>query len=150
MFLLKYLNLSSLSGSIHPLLAFSKIFIALLTFLSSISSAKVNASLVLFVVALSLFVFCLELESAKSGADVLECLACLFPYVITCLARLLACVFTCLRARVVGVLCLRACYDVCLACLALAHSRFCLIIYFVWINQGFAIKRKLLTHVNLS
>ena len=64
--------------------------------------------------------------------------------VLTCLARLrawLACMH---------VLCLRASYDACLACLPLTYSRFCLIIYFVCINQGFAIKRKLLIHVNLS
>ena len=43
---------------------------------------------------------------------------------------------------------LRASYEACLACLPLTYSRFCLIIYFVCINQDFAIKRKLLMHVN--
>ena len=65
-------------------------------------------------------------ESAKSRG--------LRVYVLACLV--------CLRAYVFGVLCLHACYDACLACLALAYSRFCLIIYFVCMNQGFAIKRK--------
>ena len=48
-------NVSSLSGRIPPLLAFSKIFISLLSFPSSISRAKVNDLLPLFVVTLSLF-----------------------------------------------------------------------------------------------
>ena len=47
-------SVSSLSGRIPPVLAFSKIFIALLTFPSLISRAKVNASLLLFVVTQSL------------------------------------------------------------------------------------------------
>ena len=91
---------------------------------------------------------------------VLTCLACLRVYVLACLARLCAYVFACLRARELVVLtclgacmrmlCLRASYNVCLACLPLTYSRFCLIIYFVCINQGFAIKRKLLIYVNLS
>ena len=87
---------------------------------------------------------------------VLACLACLPAYVLGVLACLrtsvlgvLACL-TCLRARLLGVLYLRACYDARLACLALAYSRFCLIIYFVCINQGFAVNRKLLIHENLS
>ena len=65
-------------------------------------------------------------ESAKSRA--------LRVYVLACLRVWLA--------FVIRVLCLRACYDACLACLGLAYSRFCLIIYFVCMNQGFAIKRK--------
>ena len=80
-------------------------------------------------------------------------LACLRAYVIACLAcsRVWhACVLACFVCLCIRVLCLRACYDAFLACLALAYSRFCLIIYFVCINQGFAIKRKLLIHVNLS
>ena len=116
-------------------------------------------------------------ESDKSRAwraCVLTCLACLRAHVLGVLAcsrtyvlGVLTCfrahvrgVFTCLRAHVLGVLtclracmytlCLRASYDACFACLPLAYSRFCLIIYFVCINQGFAIKRKLLIHVNLS
>ena len=71
-------------------------------------------------------------------------LACLRASVLTCLARLRAWLAS------MHVLCLRASYDACLACLPLTYSRFCLIIYFVCINQGFAIKRKLLIHVNLS
>ena len=61
-----YSNVSSLSGSILPLLAFSKISIALLTFPSSISRARFNASLFLFVVALLLFVVCLKLFSLQT------------------------------------------------------------------------------------
>ena len=77
-------------------------------------------------------------------ARVLGVLACSRAYVLgvlTCLACLRACMY---------MLCLRASYDACFACLPLTYSRFCLIIYFVCINQGFAIKRKLLIHVNLS
>ena len=85
-------------------------------------------------------------------ACVFTCLACLRACVLTCLACLHACVLTCLAClrACMYVLCLRASYDACLACLPLTYSRFCLIIYFVCINQGFAIKRKLLIHVNLS
>ena len=89
-------------------------------------------------------------ESAKSRAwraCVLACLTCL-----ACLRAWRACVLTCsacLRACMY-MLCLRASYDACFACLPLTYSRFCLIIYFVCINQGFTIKRKLLIHVNLS
>ena len=78
---------------------------------------------------------------------VLACSPAWWVCVLTCLACLLACVLGVLvwlmylRVRVVGVLCIRllclhACYDACLACLALAYSCFCLI-YFVCINQGF-------------
>ena len=91
---------------------------------------------------------------------VLACLACLRVCVLACLACLRACLLTYLCAHVLAclrawracmhVLCLRASYDACLACLPLTYSRFCLIIYFVCINQGFVIKRKLLIHVNLS
>ena len=102
---------------------------------------------------LIVFDFCnVLMESAKLRAW----RAC----VLACLACLRACLLTCLRAYVpacprawhacMHVLCLRASYDACLACLPLTYSRFCLIIYFVCINQGFAIKRKLLIHVNLS
>ena len=81
---------------------------------------------------------------------VLTCLACLRAYVLTCLACLRVCVLACLPACM-HVLCLRASYDdTCLACLPLTYSRFCLIIYFVCINQGLAIKRKLLIDVTLS
>ena len=83
---------------------------------------------------------------------VFACLACLRAYVLGVLACLRAFVFGlfgCLRACI-RVLCLRASYDACLACLALTYSFFCLVIYFVCINKGFAIKRKLLIHVNLS
>ena len=66
---------------------------------------------------------------------------CLHSYELACLACLRACM---------RVLCLRASYDAYLACLPLTYSHFCLIIYFVCIDQGFAIKRKLLIHVNLS
>ena len=83
-------------------------------------------------------------------ACVLACLACLRAYVLgmpACLrawrARVLACFCT-------HVLNLRVCYDACLACSALAYSRFCLIIVFVCINQSFTIKGKLLIRVNLS
>ena len=65
-------------------------------------------------------------------------------YVLACLACLRACllgVFACLRACML-VLCLRASYDVFLAFLPSTYSRFCLIIYFVCINQSFAIKKK--------
>ena len=61
-----------------------------------------------------------------------------------------ACMLACLACFCIRVLCLRAFYDACLACLTLAYSRFCLIIHFVCINQDFAIKGKLLIHVNLS
>ena len=90
-------------------------------------------------------------------------LACSHVCVLTCLACLHACVlgvFACLRPGMLGmfvclcacmsVLCLRASYDVCLACLPLMYPCFCLIIYFVCINQGFAIKRKLLIYANFS
>ena len=104
----------------------------------------------------------------------IACLACLCARVLcmfTCLRSHVLGVFACLRACVLGVLaclrasvfgvfgclracirvlCLRASYDACLACLALTYSFFCLVIYFVCINKGFAIKRKLLIHVNLS
>ena len=88
---------------------------------------------------------------------VFACLACLRAYVLACLrAGVLAClrsyvfgVFACLHACMC-VFCLRASYDACLASLPLTCSRFCLIIYFVCINQGFAIKRKLLIYANLS
>ena len=72
-------------------------------------------------------------------AGVFGVFACLRAYVLENLACLCACV-----------LCLRASYNMSLACLSLTYSRFCLINYFVCINQGFAIKRKLLIHVNLS
>ena len=108
---------------------------------------------------LIVFDFCnVLMESAKLRAwraCVLACLACLCACVLACLACLRACVLTCLAClrawrACMHVLCLRASYDACLACLPLTYSRFCLIIYFVCINQGFAIKRKLLIHVNLS
>ena len=88
--------------------------------------------------------FSLPTKSAKSRACVLACLVCLRARVLDVLA--------CSRAwrACMHVLCLRASYDACLACLPLTYSRFCLIIYFVCISQGFAIKRKLLIHVNLS
>ena len=76
-------------------------------------------------------------------------LACLRAYVLVCLRAFVLCVFACLCACI-RVLCLHASYDACLAYLPLTFSRFCLIISFVRINQGFAIKRKLLIHVNLS
>ena len=97
-------------------------------------------------------------EPAKSRAwrawraCVFACLTCLRAHVLGVLACSRACVLTCsacLRACMY-MLCLRASCDVCFAYLALTYSRFCLIIYFVCINQGFAIKRKLLIHVNLS
>ena len=75
---------------------------------------------------------------------------CLRAHVVGVLACLRAYVLKCLRARVLSVLNLRACYDACLACSALAYSRFCIIFYFVCINQGFTIKRKLSIHGNLS
>ena len=75
-------------------------------------------------------------------ACVLTCLACLRAYVLGVPACL-----TCFCTRVFK---LRACYDACLTCSALAYSRFCLIIVFVCTNQGFTIKGKLLIHVNLS
>ena len=92
---------------------------------------------------------------------VLACFACLRACVLTCLACLRAYVLgmpACLRAwraRVLACFCthvlnLRVCYDACLACSALAYSRFCLIIVFVCINQSFTIKGKLLIRVNLS
>ena len=103
---------------------------------------------------------------------VLPCLVCLRVSVLTCFrasmlpcfrawrAYVLACLscLACLRAsraHVLGVLCVLTCllwWNVLLSSLflCLAYSRFCLIIYFVCINQGFAIKRKLLIHVNLS
>ena len=80
---------------------------------------------------------------------VLGVLACWRAHVLGVFACLHVCVLTCLRACM-RVLCLRASYDMCLACLLLTHSCFCLIIYFVCINQGLTIKRKLLIHVNLS
>ena len=89
---------------------------------------------------------------------VVACLACLRACVLTSLtcsrawgAYVLACL-ACLRAwrPCMRVLCLHASYDACLACLPLTYSHFCLIIYFVCINQGYTIKRKLLIHVNLS
>ena len=86
-----------------------------------------------------------QAESAKSRAwcaCVLACLACLCAYVLTYLA--------CLACFCTRVLNLRTSYDACLACSALAYSRFCLIIIFVCINQGFTIKGKLLIRVNLS
>ena len=100
---------------------------------------------------------------------VFTCLACLRAYVLgvlPCLACLScsrvwrACVLGFLACFWVHVLCVLACllwWNVLhsyvfafLACLALAYSRFYVIIYFVCINQGFAIKGKLLIHVNLS
>ena len=97
-------------------------------------------------------------------ACVLTCLACLRAYALTWLVCLRSCVFgvfACLRAWrgcvlaclsyfCTRVLNLSACYDACLSCSALAYSRFCQIIVFVCINQGFAVKRKLLIRVNLS
>ena len=71
--------------------------------------------------------------------------ACLRAGLLRAFACLRAGVFACLRACM-HVLCLRTSYDLCLACLSLTYLRFCLIIYFVCINQGFAIKRKLLLH----
>ena len=99
----------------------------------------------------------LLIESAKSCARracalcvfaclracVLTCLACLRAGVFGVFAWLRVCVFVCL-------VCLHAYVLACLACLPLTYSRFCLIIYFLCINQGFAIKRKLLIHVHLS
>ena len=89
---------------------------------------------------------------ARLRACVLSCLACSRVW--------RACVLACLACFCVRVLCVLTCllwWNVllsyvfaCLACLALAYSRFYLIIYFACINQGFAIKRKLLVHVNLS
>ena len=96
-----------------------------------------------------------KVESAKSRAwraRVFVCLACLRAWcvcVLTCLHSYELACLACLRACM-RVLCLRASYDACLACLPLTYSHFCLIIYFVCINQGFAFKRKLLIHVNLS
>ena len=86
-------------------------------------------------------------------AGVLGVFACLHAYVLGVFVCLRACVLTCLRSykrACARVPCLRASYDACLACLPLTNSRFFLIIYFVCINKGFAIKRKLLIHVNLS
>ena len=104
-----------------------------------------------------------QCESAKLRARVLGVLTCLRAQVFGVLTCLPAYVLVCSRACVLKclacshawracmhVLCLRASYDACLVCLPLTYSRFCLIIYFVCINQGFAIKRKLLIHVNLS
>ena len=76
-------------------------------------------------------------------------LACWRAYVLACLRSYVLGVFACLHACMC-VFCLRASYDACLASLPLTCSRFCLIIYFVCINQGFAIKRKLLIYANLS
>ena len=93
-------------------------------------------------------------------ACVLECLSACVLTCWACSRVWRACVLTCLACfyvRVLGVLACLLWWNVllsyvfaCLACLALAHSRFCLIIYFVCINQGFVIERKLLIHVNLS
>ena len=103
----------------------------------------------------------------------LSVLACLRAYVLgmlacyhawhACKLLCLAClrarafdVFACSRASCAFVFAYFTFLRVCvlsvlvLPCLALAYSRFCLIIYFGSINQGFAIKRKLLIHVNLS
>ena len=87
--------------------------------------------------------------------------ACLCVCVLACSRAWCVCVLTCLCACVLVFLrawrvCVLAClnartsYDACLACLPLTYSRFCLIIYFVCMNQGFPIKRKLLIHVNLK
>ena len=82
-------------------------------------------------------------------AGVLGVLTCWRAYVLACLRSYVLGVFACLHACMC-VFCLRASYDACLASLPLTCSRFCLIIYFVCINQGFAIKRKLLIYANLS
>ena len=82
-------------------------------------------------------------------ACVLGMLACLRAYVLASLRSYVLAYLACLRACI-RVLCLRASYDACLACLPLTYSRFCLIIYFVCLNQGFAIKRKLLIYINLN
>ena len=118
-----------------------------------------------------------EMESAKSHAlhaVVLACLACLCACMLTCLACFRAYLLACLACLHVWCACMLAyfaCFCVCmlsvlmcllwwnvllsyvfacLACLAFVYSRFCLIIYFVCINQVFSIKRKLLIHVNLT
>ena len=80
-------------------------------------------------------VLCMVTCLTSLRAYVLPCLACL---AYSCAWR--ASVLTRLTCFSIRVLCLRACYDACLACLALAYLRVCLIIYFVCINQGFAIK----------
>ena len=67
---------------------------------------------------------------------VLTCLACLGAWrvsvfsVLVCLRVSCACVLACLVRFCTHVLNLRACYDACLACSALAYERFCLIIVF--------------------
>ena len=87
-------------------------------------------------------VYCVKVQIHKK--DVIK-----IVHVESLLNRALG-VLACFRARI-RVLCLRASYHACLACLALTYSPFCLIIYFVCINQGFAVKRKLLMiHANLS
>ena len=91
-------------------------------------------------------------ESAKSRAwrgYVLACSRAWRVYMLTCLRACLTCLRA-WRARVLSVLLYSHASLTWRTHLALAYSCFCLIIYFVYINQDFAIKTKLLIYVDLS